>query len=480
MKKIIVILIVCSFILTGCSGLTKKIDDKAQFYYSNIDLEYWRVYDGPDDFSEIIAKYKRIHPNVNINYKKLRADEYKQKLLEGFALDRSPDIFSLHNTWIKEYQHKDLIGPVPGKITLAYPRMEGSLRPELVIEVNSYQGITPKTIEDNFLDVVYDDVIIKAKDDDGKIKEQVFGLPLSVDTLAMYYNKDIFNNVGITAPPQYWDEEFQQDVKKITKQDSKGNIIQSGVALGGSDNIERYSDILSLLMMQNGTEMISNGSVSFHMAPNNVQTKSKLPGHDALRFYTDFANPGKEVYSWNNSMENSLDLFISGKLGMMFGYSYMLPDITSRGKRLNFSISPMPQLKDNPPVNFANYWVEVVSNKIFTDPKNLDKGTNYAKLKYYYAWDFIQFAAKKGNVKSYLEKTQRPTALKALVDEQKEDREIGVFASQLLTAKSWYRGRNAVSMENIFKEMIDRVVSGKAKIADIINDAAKKVQQTIN
>jgi multiple sugar transport system substrate-binding protein len=481
MKKIVTVLIILSVFLTGCSGLTKKIDAKAEFYYSTINLEYWRVHDGPDDLSEIIAKYKRVHPNVNINYKKLRADEYKQKLLEGFALDRSPDVFSLHNTWMKEYQKQEFIGPVPEKITLAYPSVEGSIKKELVIDVRSYAGVSPQTIEKSFLDVVYDDVVIKAYDDNKKLKEQVFGLPLSVDTMAMFYNKDIFNNAGITEPPIYWDEEFQQDVKKITKQNSKGDIIQSGVALGGSDNIERYSDILSLLMMQSGTEMTtSGGTANFHMAPNNTQTKSKLPGHEALRFYTDFANPGKEVYSWNNSMENSLDLFINGKLGMMFGYSYMLPDIKSRGKRLNFSIAPMPQLKDNPPVNFANYWVEVVSNKIFTDPKNLEKGENYAKLKYYYAWDFVQFAAKEKNVQSYLDKTGKPTALKSLIEEQMEDREIGVFAAQLLTAKSWYRGKDAISMENIFKEMINKVIAGKSNISDIINDAAKKVQQTIN
>jgi ABC-type glycerol-3-phosphate transport system substrate-binding protein len=66
----------------------------------------------------------------------------------------------------------------------------------------------------------------------------------------MYYNQSLFDQAGIVNVPKYWNAEFQQTIKKLTKQDSKGNITQSGVALGASTNIERYSDILSVLMMQ--------------------------------------------------------------------------------------------------------------------------------------------------------------------------------------------------------------------------------------
>ena len=57
---------------------------------------------------------------------------------------------------------------------------------------------------------------------------------------------------------------FQQNVKKLTKQNNKGQIIQSGVSLGGAYNIERSPDILSVLMMQNGTVMMENETVKFN------------------------------------------------------------------------------------------------------------------------------------------------------------------------------------------------------------------------
>jgi ABC-type glycerol-3-phosphate transport system substrate-binding protein len=118
-------------------------------------------------------------------------------------------------------------------------------------------------------------------------------------------------------------------------------------------------------------------------------------------------------------------------------------------------------------INFANYWVETAMAK----SKNINE-----------AWDFIQFAAKPENVKSYLEKTKKPTALRSLIEEEKEDPDIGIFAKQLLTAKSWYKGKDAVAMEKIFNDMIDEMLSADPEKdpKNIINRAASKVQQTID
>jgi multiple sugar transport system substrate-binding protein len=287
-----------------------------------------------------------------------------------------------------------------------------------------------------------------------------------VDTLAMYYNKDLLNNAGIAQPPAFWNNEFQQAVKKMTKQDSQGNIIQSGAALGGSNNVERYSDILSVLMMQNGSVMMNdNGQVIFDRIPPALKDQKYNPGIEALRFYADFANPAKEVYSWNNNLDDSLNLFSQGQLALMFGYAYQLPTIKAQAPKLNFGIAKLPQIEGNTPINFANYWVEAVSNK--------SKYPNES-------WDFIQFATKAEQAKTYLAKAKRPTALRSLVNEQIDDFDIGVFAEEVLTAKSWYRGADSAAMEKIFAEMIDSAIPDQDKIQNIISLAANKVEQTIN
>jgi ABC-type glycerol-3-phosphate transport system substrate-binding protein len=274
------------------------------------------------------------------------------------------------------------------------------------------------------------------------------------------------NNAGVTDIPSYWNREFQQTVKRLTKQDLKGNIIQSGVALGGSRNIERYSDILSVLMMQNGASMVTDGSVSFQSVPAGLKDQNYNPGYSALRFYTDFSNPVKEVYSWNNDLNNSVDSFVSGNLAFMFGYAYHLPTIKSRAPKLNFGIAKLPQIEGaTADINFANYWLNVVSKK--------SQYTNEA-------WDFVQFMSKPDQVKPYLASVKKPTALRALIKEQREDAEIGVFADQVLTAKSWYHGYNPIATEEAMADMVDNAIKDETKIPDAINLAASRIQQTLS
>lgn len=448
-KKFLLLFLILPFVLTGClSGGNKASEKNAKT------ITYWRVFEGRDAFADIIKKYNKRHPNITIKYRKLRYDNYRQELLNAMAEDRGPDIFSINNSWMKEYKSK--ISPMPEKVTVNTLTTQGTLKKEKVFKKKTKNTISLRELEDSFLDVVYDDAVIENK----KGQEKIYGLPLSVDTLAMYYNKDLLNNAGIASPPQYWNQEFQKNVKKLTKQNSKGNIVQSGVAMGGADNIERSSDILSVLMMQNGATMMDDdGNVKFARTTGGGYN----PGMEALNFYTDFANPAKEVYCWNSNMENSLKRFTEGKLAMMFGYSYHLPIIRSRAPKLNFSTAPLPQINNSRKVNFANYWIEVVSQN--SEHKDV-------------AWDFLMFAAKKEQAKTYLEETNTPTALRSLVEEQTQDRDIGVFAKQLLTAQSWYEGYKPLTARKIIRTMIKEANQSPEKTKHIIKRGASRVGQT--
>lgn len=463
-NKLFILFILFSFLLTsgfGCKGTNQATQEAMK----PVVLNYWRVWDGPDAFDSIIANYRAIHPYITINYRKLRYSEYEQALLEAMAEDKGPDILSLHNTWIPKYQSK--LAPLPAQITMVYPVETGTIKKEIVQELRTAKSLNLKDLKNNFVDTVYGDVVLSNKNEQtGKTTQEIYGLPLALDTLVMYYNKDLFDNAGIAEPPTFWNQEFQQDVKKLTKQDTSGQIIQSGVALGGSTNIGRYSDILSALMIQNGAIMTDeNNNVTFNRIPPSFKDQSYSPGLEALRFYTDFSNPAKEVYSWNSSLENSLNMFTSGKLAMMFDYAYDLPTIRSQAPKLNFDIAKLPQIEGNQGnVSMANYWIETVSNK--------SKYVNES-------WDFIQFAAKAEQVKSYLDKTQKPTALRSLVSDQVTNSDITAFAEQVLTAKSWYHGKDANGAELIMGEMIDSVVKGEAKIEEAINFAVQKMQQTM-
>jgi multiple sugar transport system substrate-binding protein len=453
-KKFFALFIVSAFLLTSLTGCGNNVSPSG---IKSVTLDYWRVYDDEDAFAAIVANYQRIHPYINIRYKKFRYEEYERELLNALAEDRGPDIFSIPSTWVREYQNK--IVPLPPKVTLIYPRTEGTIKKIEVAELRTTDTLNLKDLKNNFVDIVYNDVLLNLKG-----VNRIYGLPLYIDTLAMYYNTDLFNNAGISQPPPYWNTEFQQDVKKLTKQNNQGNIVQSGVALGGSANIQRPQDILSLLMMQNGSLMMENNSVSFNAIPPGSQ-QGYNPGLEALRFYTDFSNPAKDVYCWNSNLPNSLSMFEQGNLAIMFDYAYDLPTIKTAAPKLHFSVAKMPQIQGNTKqVNYANYWIETVSAK----SKNVNE-----------AWDFIQFETSQDQVNNYLKVAKKPTALRALINSQLNDFDIGVFASQVLTAQSWYKGKGPIATENAMQEMIDLTIKNIKDIGQIINQGASKVQQTV-
>lgn len=422
-------------------------------------LKVWRVFDGQDTLQPTMEAYQKLHANISFEYRTLRSDTYKDELVRAFAEGRGPDIFSLHNTWIGEEQA--LIAPMPKSLTIPYVEITGTLKKEKIVTLKTQPTISLRQLKSDFLDVVSDDVVRPYQPPEPKapLEQRVWGLPLSVDTMALFYNKDLLNAANIAAPAATW-AEFQKQVAKLTSIGSNDEIIQSGAALGTSRNVERAVDILALLMMQNGTVMVSDRGAAAFASDDESRV---VPGAEATRFYTDFANPVKEVYSWNSKQPNSFEAFVAGKTAFYFGYSYHVPLIRARNPKLKFAVAPMPQINDARSVNFANYWVETVAK---------------ASPNQTWAWDFVQFATKADQAKTYLTAARKPPALRSLIASQLEDEDLSVFANQLLSAKSWYRGNNASVAEQAFLTLIDAVNAGTVA-EDAIGDAQNKVNQTL-
>ncbi|MEW6408018.1 MAG: extracellular solute-binding protein [Patescibacteria group bacterium] len=408
-------------VLTGLG--CKKQQDAQKTPAKKITINWWRLWDASDVFSSAIESYEKAHPNVKIEYKKLTYPEYENAIIESLASGKGPDIWSIHNTWI--LKHLDKLAPAPKTL------------------------LTPQQYQETFVDVAAEDFIIT---------DQVYGLPFSVDTLALYYNKDLFNTAAIVSPPATW-EEFKEDVKKLTKTDEAGNIIQAGAALGTAKNVNRAVDVLYLLMLQNGTQMISQDKKSavFNQKVKTKEGETFIPGLDALIFYTDFANPKKTVYAWNPNMPNSIDAFVDEKTAMIFNYSYQDATIKSKAPKLNYAIASCPQIEADPQkaVNFANYWGEVVSSA----SSNRDV-----------AWDFLLYLAKKENMENYARLTKRPASRRDIIESQLEDPDLKIFAKQALSAKSWYQ-KDAAAIESIFSETIESVVLGETTAEDALNKA---------
>jgi ABC-type glycerol-3-phosphate transport system substrate-binding protein len=456
-------------LVLGGAGCTKGPDAATIKALEPKTLNVWAVIDDMDVYAPLIQAYNAAHPHVTINYRRLRNEEYESALLNAFAEDRGPDVFLIHNTWVGKYLPK--ITPMPAYTQMAYRFAQGSsTNRSYTYELHNERSVTIKQVKENYPDAVANDVIRQvntAKEGAAPLLEnKIVALPMSVDTLAMYVNKDLLNAAGIPTIPDTWDK-FQATIPRLVKIDSSGKILQAGTAMGLASNVERSTDIVSALMMQNGAVMTADdGFPTFAFMPENLSGEREVsPGLQALSFYLDFANPDKQVYTWNADMPNSLDAFTQGRVAYFFGYSYHLPTIKARAPKLNLAIAKLPQIDGNPVVNYANYWVWTVSKK----SKNPET-----------AWNFIGYITQQDNEKQYLDLAKRPPAHKALIDKYLDDESLGVFASQILTSRSWYKGADADAMEKAMSTMItDGGATDPEDLNRVVLIAQDKVGQTM-
>ena len=356
---------------------------------------------------------------VKVQYKKIASvAAYERELLTALAEGRGPDVFVIHHTWVDG--KRGILAAAPTTV------------------------VDPRAVQDEFVDVVSKDVVR-----DGL----VYALPVSVDTLAMYYNKDLFNDAGIAKPPETWTD-FQRMVEKLTTVNRLGTIQQSAAAIGTAANVNRGPDIVQLLMMQSGLPIINDRG--------NVDV-SNADGERSLTFYTDFANRGKKIYTWNLQQDFSIDAFAEGDTAVMFNYSYHIPTVQAKNPRLNFSLGRMPQIAGSAVENhsnFAAYWPYAVSNSS-TAPTA--------------AWRFVRFVTSQSQADAINTAHTTPPALRSSVIESQRDPELGVFADQALTAKSWSRPDIAAA-DSIFNQAIDDVVTG----ASTAKEALRRAEDQLN
>lgn len=420
---VLVLLLIVAGVLFFSSGSKKPTSSNGK-----VNLVWWKTFEDPQNLQDLITDYQTIHKNVTITVEKKDITTYEQDLVNALASGTGPDIFSIHNDWLPK--HADKISPMPAILM--------SLR----------------TYNDTFVDVASSDFIKDTK---------IYALPLNVDVLTLYYNKDLLNSAGIAQPPTTWPE-LVSDVQKLTKLGPSGSFTRSGIALGTSNNVNRAVDILSLLMLQNGTQFYSTdlNSATFDQSQNSSASAngSFNPGSTALAFYTQFADPAKTSYTWNSKSDSSIDAFTQGKAAMMLSYWYTQPMITTRAPNLNWGTASIPQTsQDALKVNFANYWGETVSKS----SKNVAA-----------AWDFLNFITQKTELAKYYAKHKLVSSRKDMLPTQVSDTDIGVFADGALTAKSVYK-KDANIFESVFNQMIDDVVLHNFTPDDAIRNAVQQI-----
>lgn len=381
-------------------------------------MEFWGIED-EEVWRETIAKFQAENPHLTVNYKRLDEPTYEETLINRLAEGKGPDVFLSKNSWITK--HRDKIFPLPQETF----------------------GLSAGAIRTSLVDGAADELI----QNDGTI----VGLPVFVDTLALFYNKDVFNAAGIAEPPKTWDDIIQIS-SRLTKRSETGDIVRSGFAFGSAGNVEHAFEIVSSLILQRGERIIDRKTKTMDLGQGTAT---------ALGFYASFSDPKEKNVSWTARMKNSLDAFAEGEAAMVIGLPADAKRIRAKNPHLDFTIAPFPQLKDAR--NSAVYMS-------FLFPAVSTRSSNPV-----YAWQFVLFLASPDGAKKYLDETAKAPARRDLIAGGTASAEQDVFYKQALIARGWPVPDDRRT-QRIFEETISAVASKGARPEEAVSRLREQLQ----
>lgn len=353
-----------------------------------IQLTYWGLWESNDTLSSVISQFEQSNPGVVITYAQQSAKDYRERLQSAFTRGQGPDIFRFHNTWVPMLS--STLSVIPPDV-MASGEFEKTYYPVAVSDLKTSQGYV--------------------------------GIPLMIDGLGLYVNKKVLADSGKTVPTT-WDD-LRTLGKELTIRDTNGKIQRSGLALGSANNVDHFSDILGLLILQNGGD------------PGKPSDTTGLV-RDALTFYTQFENDK----DWDDTLPNSTYAFATEKAAMMIAPSWRAFEIKQVNPNLEFEIDPIPQLP-GAPITWASYWVEGVS-----------KTSKYQEM----AWKFLKYMSSKAVLEKLYASASGQRVFGEIyprldmASELANDPYAHAFISQAPYAKSWYL--SSMTFDNGLNDMM--------------------------
>jgi len=192
-NRLLVLVVIVSLLLTACGGGQTPAASNAPVTISMMmwgdpaELEVW---------NQIVTDFHQANPNITVNVEVSDWDSYWTKLKTLLSASTPPDVFAIDAPLYLDYQSRDVLM---------------NLQPYLDQNPDLLKGVYPQTLE------AY------------KTPDGMYGLPRDFQTIALFYNKDMFDEAGVAYPTGEWTyDDLRNAAKQLTKIGVDGKVTQFG------------------------------------------------------------------------------------------------------------------------------------------------------------------------------------------------------------------------------------------------------------
>lgn len=225
---------------------------------------------------QIIADYTAATGN-KAEIQVITWDQYWTLLEAGASGGDMPDVFWMHSNEVQKYMENDILMDLTDRIASS-EKLEMDKFPEDIKNLYSWNGKT-------------------------------YAIPKDVDTIALFYNKTMFDEAGLSYPDDSWTwDDFYDAAVKLTKEDGS----QYGTAMNPSNEQDGW---MNIIYSMGGKVLTDDKKASGFDDPNTIKAM------EFVQKLVDNVMPPATVMA-----ETGTDVLLgSGKIAMLSQGSWMVP-----------------------------------------------------------------------------------------------------------------------------------------------------------
>ncbi len=404
----------------GGNGSSESTDDnQAKADSGELSVSIWDSYQEPG-IKEILADFTE-KTGIKTKLTVVKWDEYWTMLEAGAQGGSLPDVFWMHSNESERYMSNGMLLDLTDKIAES-DTIDPENYPEDIWGLYTYE-------------------------------DKYYAVPKDVDTIALWYNKTLFDEAGLAYPTADWTwDDVTEAAKKLTKEDGS----QYGLAMRNDNNQEGYYN----MVFDNGGYIISDDKTkSGWDDPKTIEAMETLEG-----WIQDGLMPSLETMS-----ENSVDvLFQSGKVAMVCQGSWMLPAYKSNEYTSeNCDVVELPK-------NATTGRRASVYNGLGWAASANGKNTENA-------WKLIEYLGSKEAQEKQAELGVTMSAYKGTSDAwtKSADFNLQAYLNMMDDMEIRPYSRSTVTWENEDSELLKSVYTGEKSMADACKEMAAQMNDKL-
>lgn len=366
--------------------------------------------------AQVLKTFELEHPNIRVKHEVIN-DQYMDVIKTRLIGDAAPDIFYLDAFEAPLLMKYEVLEPLNSYITEQ-------------VDITDFEPSLLKAFQ---------------------LENQTYGLPKDFSTLALFYNKKSFEEVGMTTPPKTW-KELRETAKKLTIDKNKdGRNEQYG--LGLSPDLSRQYFMMTAF---GGSLIDNNGDAAF-------ATSSSLKGLQLIveQYRKDKSSAQPSDLGANSGSE----LFGQGKVAMVIEGSWAVPYLKDTFPKLDFATAEIPTVGGKK--GTMAYTVAYVMNK----------KTKHKEA----AWQLLNYLTSKEGMKLWAKEGLALPARKSVLAElgYEQNQLYAPFVAGSAYATIWQAGENLPTIMLQFNNQFISTLIGEQSLQAALFKAQRSANKEI-